>query len=88
MWKFKPQHLSSSLRDTINQIDRLKAIKSEMEHNAKQEIVQHLNSNKKSRARIQVEKIIQEENHVEALEIIQMYCDTLHKKSGLIQSME
>ncbi|XP_073515384.1 IST1 homolog [Phyllobates terribilis] len=86
--KFKSQNLSASLRDVISQIEKLKAAKSKTEEQTKKEIVQHLEAKRESRARIGMEKVIKQENQIETLEMVQIFCDTLYKKIGLIQSME
>ncbi|XP_075043789.1 IST1 homolog [Mixophyes fleayi] len=83
---FKVHRLSSSLKDAIKQLQELKKYKSEAAENVKKEISEHLNSKKIARAQIRAEHIIREDNLVEAMEMIEMYCDVLYKKTGLIQS--
>lgn len=43
---------------------------------------------KDERARIRVEHIIREDYMVEAMEILELYCDLLLSRIGLIQSMK
>ncbi|XP_073440722.1 IST1 homolog [Dendrobates tinctorius] len=86
--KFKAQALSASLNNVNTQIENAKANKNKIEEQTKKEIVQHLEAKRESRARIGMEKVIQQENQIEALEMVQIFCDTLYKKIGLIQSME
>ncbi|XP_040266100.1 IST1 homolog [Bufo bufo] len=59
-----------------------------MEEDYKKEIAMLIKSKKASRASNCVEKAIQEESRLEALEIIQMFCEALYIKSGLINSTE
>ncbi|XP_077144674.1 IST1 homolog [Ranitomeya variabilis] len=86
--KFKAQNLSASLKNVNSQIEKVKENKSKTEGQTKKEIVQHLEAKRESRARIAMEKVIQQENQIEALEMVQICCDTLYKKIGLIQSMD
>ena len=43
---------------------------------------------KEERARIRVEHIIREDFMVEAMEIIEMYCDLLLARFGMIEKMK
>ena len=53
---------------------------------ARREISEYLAMGKEDRARIRVEHIIREDYVVEAMELIEMYCDLLLARMGLIQS--
>ncbi|XP_075043556.1 IST1 homolog [Mixophyes fleayi] len=83
---FKTHRLSSSLKGAIKQMEQLIRSKSEMVENTKKEIAMYLKANMIARAQIRAEYIIREHNLVEAMEIIQMYCDLLYKKIGLIET--
>ncbi len=48
----------------------------------------YCNLDKVDRARIKVEHIIREDYSVEGMEIVEMYCDLLLARFGLIQSMK
>ncbi|KAG9475016.1 hypothetical protein GDO78_003460 [Eleutherodactylus coqui] len=55
---------------------------------ARKEIADYLSTGKDERARIRVEHIIREDYLVEAMEILELYCDLLLARFGLIQSMK
>lgn len=60
----------------------------ELAQKARKEIADYLLSGKDERARIRVEHIIREDYLVEAMEILELYCDLLLARFGLIQSMK
>ena len=55
---------------------------------ARKEIADFLSINKADRARIRVEHIIREDNYVEAMEMLEMFCDLLLARFGLIEKMK
>lgn len=60
----------------------------ELAQKARKEIADYLSSGKDERARIRVEHIIREDYLVEAMEILEIYCDLLLARFGLIQTMK
>lgn len=62
--------------------------KTEMAQKARKEIADFIGVNKYDRARIRVEHIIREDYLVEAMELIEMYCDLLLARYGLIETMK
>jgi vacuolar protein sorting-associated protein IST1 len=80
------QKLSTNLRLAINRLKLLEKKKTEMAVKARKEIADYLQSGKEDRARIRVEHIVREDYMVEAMELIEMYCDLLLARMGLIQS--
>ncbi|VDL65390.1 unnamed protein product [Nippostrongylus brasiliensis] len=62
--------------------------KTEMAMKARTEIAAYISDNKADRARIRVEHIIREDYLVEAFEILEMYCDLLLARFGLIEQMK
>ena len=60
----------------------------ELAQKARKEIADYLAAGKDERARIRVEHIIREDYLVEAMEILEPYCDLLLARFGLIQSMK
>lgn len=62
--------------------------KAELAQKARKEIADYLSAGKDERARIRVEHIIREDYMVEAMEILELYCDLLLTRLGLIQSMK
>lgn len=80
------QKLSTNLRLAINRLKLLEKKKTETAIKARKEIADFLQSGKEERARIRVEHIVREDYMVEAMELIEMYCDLLLARMGLIQS--
>jgi len=80
------QKLTTNLRLTINRLKLLEKKKTEMAVKARREIADYLIAGKEDRARIRVEHIIREDYLVEAMELVEMYCDLLLARMGLIQS--
>lgn len=62
--------------------------KAELAQKARKEIADYLAAGKDERARIRVEHIIREDYMVEAMEILELYCDLLLSRIGLVQSMK
>jgi len=82
----KYQKLTTNLRLVINRLKLLEKKKTEMAVKARREIADYLIAGKEDRARIRVEHIIREDYIVEAMELVEMYCDLLLARMGLIQS--
>ncbi|CAH2324017.1 IST1 homolog isoform X1 [Pelobates cultripes] len=85
---FKAERLRVNLRLVINRLKLLEKKKTELAQKARKEIADYLSSGKDERARIRVEHIIREDYLVEAMEILELYCDLLLARYGLIQSMK
>ncbi|XP_061101731.1 IST1 homolog isoform X1 [Conger conger] len=85
---FKGERLRVNLRLVINRLKLLEKKKTELAQKARKEIADYLSSGKDERARIRVEHIIREDYLVEAMEILELYCDLLLARFGLIQSMK
>ncbi|XP_011488236.1 IST1 homolog isoform X3 [Oryzias latipes] len=85
---FKAERLRVNLRLVINRLKLLEKKKTELAQKARKEIADYLSSGKDERARIRVEHIIREDYLVEAMEILELYCDLLITRFGLIQSMK
>ncbi|XP_063220127.1 IST1 homolog isoform X1 [Bacillus rossius redtenbacheri] len=80
--------LKTNLRLAINRLKLLEKKKTELAQKARKEIADYISGGKVERARIRVEHIIREDYMVEAMEIIEMYCDLLLARFGLIQQMK
>ena len=80
--------LKTNLRLSINRLKLLEKKKSEMAMKSRKEIADYLGTGKDERAKIRVEHIIREDYMVEAMEVIEMYCDLLLARFGLIQQMK
>merc|ERR1711974_288129 len=80
--------LKTNLRLCINRLKLLEKKKSEMAMKSKKEIADYMQAGKLERAKIRVEHIIREDYMVEAMEVLEMYCDLLLARFGLIQQMK
>ncbi|XP_046536247.1 IST1 homolog isoform X4 [Equus quagga] len=85
---FKAERLRVNLRLVINRLKLLEKKKTELAQKARKEIADYLAAGKDERARIRVEHIIREDYLVEAMEILELYCDLLLARFGLVQSMK
>ena len=77
--------LKTNLQLSIQRLKLLEKKKTELALKARKGIGAFIINNKVDRARIRVEHIIREDYTVEALEIIEMYCDLLLARFGLIE---
>ncbi|XP_065051501.1 IST1 homolog [Rhopilema esculentum] len=85
---FKSQRLRVNLKLAINRLKMLEKKKTEIAMKSRKEIADFIQANKFDRARIRVEHIIREDYLVEALELVEMYCDLLLARFGLIETMK
>lgn len=80
--------LKTNLKLALNRLKLLQKKKSELTQKARKEIADSIAAGKIERAKIRVEYIIREDYMIEALEIIEMYCDILLSRFGLIQQLK
>ena len=80
--------LKTNLRLAINRLKLLEKKKTEMALKSRKEIADYIGGGKTERAKIRVEHIIREDYMVEAMEVLEMYCDLLLARFGLIQQMK
>ncbi|XP_053986358.1 IST1 homolog [Hylaeus volcanicus] len=80
--------LKTHLRLAINRLKLLEKKKTELAQKARKEIADYIATGKIERAKIRVEHIIREDYMVEAMELLEMYCDLLLARFGLIQQMK
>ncbi|KAK3098259.1 hypothetical protein FSP39_017664 [Pinctada imbricata] len=80
--------LKTNLRLVINRLKLLEKKKTEMANKSRKEIADYISNGKDDRARIRVEHIIREDYLVEAMELLEMYCDLLLARFGLIQTQK
>lgn len=87
MFKSGPNYskLTTNIRLALNRLKLLEKKKYELAQKSRKEISDYISINKIERARIRVEHIIREDFIVEAMEVIEMYCDLLLARMGLIQ---
>ncbi|CAG5117074.1 unnamed protein product [Candidula unifasciata] len=90
MFKSGPNYtkLKTNLRLVINRLKLLEKKKTEMALKARKEIADYISAGKEDRARIRVEHIIREDYLVEAMELLEMHCDLLLARFGLIQTQK
>jgi len=80
--------LKTNLRLSVNRLKLLEKKKTETNQKARKEIADFLSINKPDRARIRVESIIREDYLVEAMEILEMFCDLILARFGLVTQMK
>ncbi|XP_018403648.1 PREDICTED: IST1 homolog [Cyphomyrmex costatus] len=80
--------LKTHLRLAINRLKLLEKKKTELTQKARREIADFIAAGKTERAKIRVEHIIREDYMVEAMELLEMYCDLLLARFGLIQQIK
>lgn len=90
MFKSGPNYakLKTNLRLCVNRLKLLEKKKTELAQKARKEIADYIAAGKDDRARIRVEHIVREDYLVEAMELIEMYCDLLLARFGLIQTQK
>lgn len=76
--------LKTNLRLAMERLKLLEKKKTELAQKARKEIADYISAGKVERAKIRVEYIIREDYMVEALELVEMYCDILLSRFGLI----
>lgn len=77
--------LKTNLRLAINRLKLLEKKKAELAQKSRKEIADYIAAGKYERAKIRVEHIIREDYMVEGLELMEIYCDLLLSRFGLIQ---
>ncbi|CAH1105873.1 unnamed protein product [Psylliodes chrysocephalus] len=80
--------LKTNLRLAMSRLKLLMKKKTELTEKARKEIADYIAAGKTERAKIRVEYIIREDYMVEALEVVEMYCDLLLARFGLISNMK
>ncbi|VDM33440.1 unnamed protein product [Hydatigera taeniaeformis] len=84
--KFDPNKLKTNLRICSVRLKNLYQKKNELNIRARRELAEYLKAKKIDRARIRVEQIVREDYLLEVLEIIELYCELLITRLGLITS--
>ncbi|KFM81294.1 IST1-like protein, partial [Stegodyphus mimosarum] len=80
--------LKTNLRLAISRLKLMEKKKTELAQKARREIADYIANGKIERSKIRVEHIIREDYLVEAMEVVEMYCDLLLARFGLIQQMK
>ncbi|XP_075587656.1 increased sodium tolerance 1-like protein [Dermatophagoides farinae] len=79
--------LKTNLSLAIQRLKLLEKKKTESAQKSRKEIADYIENGKVERAKIRVEHIIREDYLVEAMEIVEMFCDLLLARFGMIQQM-
>ncbi|GMR57076.1 hypothetical protein PMAYCL1PPCAC_27271 [Pristionchus mayeri] len=87
-WGAQYPKLKTNLRLATNRLKLMEKKKTEMALKARTEIADFISAQKPDRARIRVEHIIREDFLVEAFELLEMYCDLLLARFGLIEQLK
>lgn len=80
--------LKTHLRLAINRLKLLEKKKTELTQKSRREIAEYIAAGKSERAKIRVEHIIREDYMVEAMEVLEMYCDLVLARFGLVTQMK
>lgn len=80
--------LKTNLSLCIQRLKLLEKKKTELAQKSRKEIAEYISQGKAERAKIRVEHIIREDYMVEAMEIVEMYCDTLLARFGMIEQLK
>ncbi|CAB4067441.1 IST1 [Lepeophtheirus salmonis] len=88
MFSSKPNYsqLKTNLKICMNRLKLLQKKKTELAMKSRAEIADLIATGKIDRAKIRVEHIIREDYLVEAMELVELYCDLLLARFGLLQS--
>ncbi|RUS25046.1 regulator of Vps4 activity in the MVB pathway-domain-containing protein [Jimgerdemannia flammicorona] len=85
---FNPTRLKVQLKLSINRLKMLQSKKSAQNQHQRREIAHLLEAGKEESARIRVEGIIREDFLMEAMEILELYCELLLARFGLLEQMK
>ncbi|KAI6648665.1 IST1-like [Oopsacas minuta] len=84
---FKSSKLQVNLKLSMQRFKLLEKKKTEQAMKARREIADLIKNGRIERARIKVEHIVREDYLVEAMEILELYCDLLLARMGLLETM-
>lgn len=89
MFSSKPNYtkLKTHLRLAVNRLRLVQKKRTELAQKARKEIADYLAAGKVERAKVRVEHIIREDYLVEALEIVELYCDLLLTRFSMLSQM-
>ena len=75
------------LKMSVNRLRLMQQKQTALSKQARRELAQLLEQSKEESARIRVENIIREDIFVEMLEILELYCELLLARFGLLEQM-
>ncbi|KAF8985209.1 hypothetical protein BGZ46_005572 [Entomortierella lignicola] len=85
---FNPTRTKVHLKLSVNRLQMLQNKKNMLAQQGRKEIARLLEIGKEESARIRVEHIIREDFSTEALEIIELYCELLLARFGLLEQLK
>ncbi|KAF9398857.1 hypothetical protein BGZ94_005868, partial [Podila epigama] len=85
---FNPTRAKVQLKLAVNRLQMLQNKKNMLAQQQRKEIARLLEIGKEESARIRVEHIIREDFSTEALEIIELYCELLLARFGLLEQLK
>ncbi|KAI1302443.1 hypothetical protein EDD11_005609 [Mortierella claussenii] len=85
---FNPTRAKVQLKLSVNRLQMLQNKKNMLAQQQRKEIARLLEVGKEESARIRVEHIIREDFSTEALEIIELYCELLLARFGLLEQLK
>ncbi|KAI9289679.1 regulator of Vps4 activity in the MVB pathway-domain-containing protein [Umbelopsis sp. AD052] len=85
---FNPPRLKLLLKLASNRLKMLQAKKTSLNQHQRREIAGLLEKGKEDSARIRVEHIIREDFETEAMEILELYCDLLSARFGILEQIK
>ncbi|KAK3817193.1 MAG: regulator of Vps4 activity in the MVB pathway-domain-containing protein [Benniella sp.] len=85
---FNPTKAKVQLKLSVNRLQMLQNKKNMLAQQGRKEIARLLEAGKEESARIRVEHIIREDFTIEALEIIELYCELLLARFGLLEQLK
>ncbi|KAF9315677.1 hypothetical protein BG003_002809 [Podila horticola] len=85
---FNPTRAKVQLKLSVNRLQMLQNKKNMLAQQQRKEIARLLEIGKEESARIRVEHIIREDFSTEALEIIELYCELLLARFGLLEQLK
>lgn len=84
---FEMLTLIVQLKLSVNRLRLMQQKQTALAKQARRELAQLLDQGKEESARIRVENIIREDLFVEMLEILELYCELLLARFGLLEQM-
>jgi vacuolar protein sorting-associated protein IST1 len=84
---FSAEKLKVSLKLAVSRLKMLQNKKQAINQQQRREVALLLEKGKEESARIRAEHIIREDFTIEALEILELYCDLLLTRFGLVEQL-
>ncbi|CAI2162501.1 1804_t:CDS:2 [Funneliformis geosporum] len=85
---YNPNRLKVQLKLAVTRLKHMQQKKNSINKQQRREIATLLETSKLESAKIRVEGIIREDYHIEAMEILELYCELLMARFGLIEQMK